>query len=70
MNLDHFTGKCGHVVRNVPVHLRDPIGDAKKSNLAGLHGWTVLFYKPDEVRDGRAVNEIARTLEEINENQD
>jgi very-short-patch-repair endonuclease len=51
-------------------HNRDPIGDAKKSNLAGLHGWTVLFYKPDEVRNGTAVNEIARKLEESNGNQD
>jgi len=43
-------------------HNRDPIADTKKANFAGLRGWTMLFAKPDEVRNGTTLNEISKAL--------
>ena len=43
-------------------HNRDPIADAKKANIAGLHGWTVIFAKSDEVRNGTALMWVREAL--------
>jgi hypothetical protein len=43
-------------------HNRDPIADAKKANIAGLHGWTIIFAKPDDVRNGSALCWVREAL--------
>jgi very-short-patch-repair endonuclease len=46
-------------------HNRNPIPDCKKANLAGQHGWTLLFFKPDEVENGAAVLRIQEELNNV-----
>lgn len=43
-------------------HNRNPISDCKKANYAGLQGWSVLFFKPDEVTNGSALQQIGEAL--------